>query len=92
MARITPREVGADLDVELLGRDVVHRLADPNAGVVREHVEAPEALAVSREQRDDLVLLGHLRRDRVDVEARRRAARSAAASSLSGRRAEIVTP
>ena len=39
-------QVDAELQVDLLGRQLADRRADADAGVVDQHVEAPEALAV----------------------------------------------
>src|SRR6185503_5379364 len=41
---------------------------DPDAGVVDQHVEAPEAVAVGGDQCGDVLLIGHLRGNGVDVE------------------------
>ena len=70
---ISARRLTAELHVEVLGLDLLHRRADPDPGVVDEHVEAAVGLAVLGEDADDVVLVGHVGGDALDLEARRRA-------------------
>src|SRR5215218_1663030 len=62
-------QVDRQLHVEMLGLDLLHRRPDPDPGVVDEDVEAAVLLAVGGEDRDDVILLGHVGGDRLDLEA-----------------------
>jgi hypothetical protein len=62
-------EVEVELHVDALGLDVGDRAAEPHAGVVDEDVEAPEALAVTRDDVADRRLVGHVRRHGLDLVA-----------------------
>ena len=62
-------QVDAELHVEVLGLDLVHRRADPDAGVVDQHVEAPVGLAVLGEDADQVLLVGHVGGDALHLEA-----------------------
>src|SRR3954471_7114715 len=62
-------QVDRELHVEVLGLDLLHRRPDPDAGVVDEDVEAAVLLPVGGEDGDDVVLLGHVGGDRLDLEA-----------------------
>src|SRR5215218_4651930 len=62
-------QVDRQLHVEVLGLDLLHRRPDPNPSVVDEHVEPPVLLAVGGEDGDDVVLLGHVGGDRLDLKA-----------------------
>jgi hypothetical protein len=83
--------VHGEPQVDVLGLLVAGRRADADAGVVDEDVEAPEPLAVPRNDGGDRVGVCEVRRHRLDVGAVLRN-RSAAASSVSGLRALMVTP
>src|SRR3954452_19629205 len=62
-------QVDGELHVEVLGLDLLHRRPDPDPGVVDEDVEPPVLLPVGGEDGDDMVLLGHVGGDRLDLEA-----------------------
>src|SRR4051794_21165510 len=55
-------QVDVELKIDVLGLMLGGRRADSGAGVVDEHVEAPETLAVSPDDLADPVLVGHVRR------------------------------
>src|SRR5215203_2963859 len=61
-------QVDGQLHVEVLGLDLLHRRPDPDPGVVDEHVEAAVGLAVGSENGKHVVLLGHVRGDRLHLE------------------------
>ena len=61
-------QVDRELHVEVLGLDLVHRRADPDAGVVDEHVEAAVGLAVLGEDADHVLLVGHVGGDALHLE------------------------
>src|SRR5205823_14032438 len=62
-------DVDGDLQVDVLRLLLGHRGADADAGVVDEHIEAAEALAVASDDRADRVLVGHVRRQVLDLQA-----------------------
>src|SRR6185295_117873 len=62
-------QVDAELHVEVLGLDLLHRRSDADAGVVDEHVEAAVGLSVPGEDADEVLLLGHVRRSALDLVA-----------------------
>jgi hypothetical protein len=62
-------QVHPELDVQVLGLDLLHRLADPDSGVVDEDVEPSIALAVGVNRSDHLLLAGHVAGHRLDLEA-----------------------
>ena len=66
---ISARRLTAELHVEVLGLDLLHRRADPDPGVVDQHVEAAVGLAVLGEDADHVLLLGHVGGDALDLEA-----------------------
>ena len=51
---------GIELQVDELGLLIARCRADPHAGIVDEHVEAPETVAVARHDLADRVLVGHV--------------------------------
>jgi hypothetical protein len=62
-------QVRRELDVELAGRDLRDRLAHADAGVVHEDVETVVALAVRRDDAEDVLLVAEVGGDRHDVHA-----------------------
>jgi hypothetical protein len=62
-------EVHVELHVELLRLGLRDRSPDADARVVDQHVEAAEAVAVRAHDALDVVLLGHVRGDRLRVDA-----------------------
>src|SRR3954470_8143488 len=62
-------QVGRELEVDLLRRQVPDRLADADAGVVDEDVEPPVALAVGGDHALDVLLQPEVARDGLHVEA-----------------------
>jgi hypothetical protein len=48
---------------------LARRRADPDPGVVDQHVQAPEAVAVPADHLDDALLVGHVGGDRLDLVA-----------------------
>ena len=66
---ISARRLTAELHVEVLGLDLLHRRADPDAGVVDQHVEPAVGLAVLGEDADHVLLVGHVGGDALHLEA-----------------------
>ena len=66
---ISARRLTAELHVEVLGLDLLHRRADPDPGVVDQHVEAAVGLAVLGEDADHVLLVGHVGGDALHLDA-----------------------
>ena len=62
-------QVDVELEIDPLGGDLGDGGADADAGVVDQHVQAPPALAVRRDDALDVVLVGHVAGDLLDLEA-----------------------
>ena len=60
-------QVDVELEIDELGRVVPRGGAVPETGVVDEHIEAPEALAMGAHDRANRLLVGHVGRDVLDV-------------------------
>ena len=84
-------QVDVQLHVQALGLDLGHGGPDPDARVVDQHVEPPEALAVRVHDLLDRVLGGHVPGHVCHLMAVA-VSSATAASSFSGRRAARVTP
>jgi hypothetical protein len=67
--QVDAAQVHVELEVELLGLHVGDGRADPDTRVVDQDVEPAAALAVRGHERLDLVLVGHVGGDRLDVDA-----------------------
>ena len=85
------RRLIAELHVDVLGLELADRRADADAGVVDEHVEAAEALAVRGDDLLDLLLVGDVDGQRLDLVALRSRSSATAPSSFSGRREATVS-
>ena len=83
-------QVERQLQVDVLGLELVDRAADPQAGVVDEDVEAAEALAVGGDGGGDLLRVGDVRRRRGAPRSRARRSSAAARSSFAGVREVTV--
>jgi hypothetical protein len=62
-------QVHLELEVDVLRLLLGHGRSDANAGVVDEHVESAEALAMARDHGADGLLVGHVRRCMLDLVA-----------------------